>query len=74
MCGVGRTHLWLRTWSELGETRPAPSHLSAPDFPAVKNGISDFWRFSSACKGVGDSSKDVNVALLTNSLIFELRK
>lgn len=74
MCGVGRTHLWLRTWSELGEPRPAPSQLSAPDFPAVKNGISVSWRFSSSYKGVGDSSKDVNVALLTNSLIFELRK
>ena len=62
--------MWLRTWSRLGEPRPVLSQLSAPVLPAVNDSISVSWRFSSACKMCGDSSKDINVALLTNSLIL----
>lgn len=69
MCGGGRTRLWLRTWSRLGEPSPVPSQLSAPVLPAVNDGVS-IWRLGSASKTHGDSSKDINIALVTNSLIL----
>lgn len=69
-----RLCIWRKTCGVMVENWNAPSQLPAPDFLSAKDNIPISWRFSSACKVVGDSCKNVNIALSTNSLLFELWK
>lgn len=50
--------------------RAEPCPVSALCSRPVNDGVSMSWKLGSACQTRGDSSKDINIALLTNSLIL----